>query len=83
MAKTRRELVPDKYAKISNLLKADIAAPIAPEGYLLKGAKNLSSVIAAGKTGHGTQTCQRCGEVACIEAQAKLFGALPNFIMTI
>ena len=73
MAKMWRELVPDKYAKISNLLKADIAAPIAPE-VMMKGAKNLSSVIAAGKTGHGTQTCQRCGEVACLEAQAKLFG---------
>ena len=73
MAKMWRELVPDKYAKISNLLKADITAPIAPEA-MMKGAENLSSVIAAGKTGHGTQTCQRCGEVACIEAQAKLFG---------
>jgi hypothetical protein len=74
IAKMWRELVPDKYVKISNLLIADINAPITPE-IMIKEAEDLSLVIAAGKSGHGTPTCQKCGGVACIEAQAKLFGS--------
>ena len=42
MSKIWRDLVPDRYGKIANLLKADIAAPISP-GVMMKEAKNLSS----------------------------------------
>ena len=73
IAKMWQNLVPDKYVKISNLLIADITAPIAPEA-MVKEVENLNSVIAKGKSGHGTPICQRCGGVACLEAQAKLFG---------
>ena len=73
MAKMWRNLVPDKYATISNQLIADITSPITPQA-MINEVKKLNSVIAKGKTGHGTPTCQRCGGVACIEAQAKLFG---------
>lgn len=73
MAKRWQEIVPNKYKAISNRLLADVTAPISPED-IIKEANNLSSVIAKGKTGHGTQTCQKCGAVATIEAQAKLFG---------
>ena len=81
MSKMWRELVPDRYVKISNLLKADIAAPIAPE-VMMKGAKNLSSVIAAGKTGHGTSTCQRCGEEPAVRLKLSFLADLKS-IMTI
>jgi len=73
MARTWRNLVPDKYLKISNLLMADITYPTTP-GTIVNEVEKLNSVIAEGKSGHGTPTCQKCGGVACLEAQAKLFG---------
>lgn len=73
IARMWQDLVPDKYTTISNLLIADINSPISPNA-MLNEVEKLNSVITKGKCGQGTPTCQRCGGVACIEAQAKLFG---------
>jgi hypothetical protein len=73
MARMWQDLVPDKYAAISDLLIADITSPISSEA-MLNEVEKLTSVIIEGKSGRGTPTCQRCGGVACLEAQAKLFG---------
>jgi hypothetical protein len=73
IARMWQNLVPDKYAKISNLLITDITGPISPRA-MINEVEMLNSVIAEGKSGHGTPTCQGCGGVACLEAQAKLFG---------
>lgn len=74
IARMWKDIVPDKYQTISNLLIGDIAGPTTPRAMTCE-AEKLNSVIARGKSGHGTPTCQRCGGIACIEAQAKLFGA--------
>jgi transcriptional regulator with XRE-family HTH domain len=68
-----KTVVPDKFEKISKLLTNDIAVPI-DSATILEDAKELEDVIARGKTNHGTIVCQKCGGVASIEAQAKLFG---------
>jgi len=68
-----RRSIPNKYATIARLLTSDISHPLDPEA-ILGTVKDLNAVITAGKTGHGTSTCQLCGGVAVYEAQAQLFG---------
>ena len=73
LAKMWREHIPDKYGAIAQHLVSDITSPVNPQA-ILHEVEELNSVIEKGKLGHGTPTCQRCGGVACFEAQAKLFG---------
>jgi hypothetical protein len=68
-----RNLVPEKYVLIANLLISDITSPISPKA-MLDEVEKLNSVITEGKSAHGTPNCQGCGGVASLEAQAKLFG---------
>jgi len=73
LAKIWRNLIPEKYVNIANLLVSDISSPISPKA-MFNEIQKLNSVIEEGKSGHGTPICQRCGGVAIHEAQAKLFG---------
>jgi hypothetical protein len=73
LASMWRKFVPDKYVTIAHLLVSDVTNPLDPKA-ILNEVKNLNQVISKGKSGHGTQTCQRCGGVATLEAQAELFG---------
>ena len=68
-----QEHVPDQYLTIARLLISDVTNPLRPK-IVLDEVDRLNSVIAKGKTGHGTPTCQVCGAEASVEAQAKLFG---------
>jgi hypothetical protein len=72
LAKIWQNTVPDKFKKISNMLINDIAVP-SDSTVIIEEAKEIETIIAEGKTKHGTIVCQKCGGVANIEAQAKLF----------
>lgn len=73
LASMWRKLVPDKYIIVAHLLVSDVTNPLDPKA-ILNEVEGLNFVISKGKSGHGTPTCQRCGGVAVLEAQAELFG---------
>jgi hypothetical protein len=73
LARRWRNCIPDKCSAIARLLLEDISHPLDPTA-IVKTIKTMDSVIDAGKTGHGTSNCQRCGGIATCEAQAELFG---------
>lgn len=65
--------IPSKYEEIASLLLSDIASPIEPT-LLKRDIEDLNNKITEGKLGKGTPFCEKCGSVAQLEAQAKLFG---------
>jgi hypothetical protein len=73
MARIWRQIIPDKYESIAKHLIADVTSPINPEA-MTSEVEEINRTIANGKRGHGTPICQKCGGVATLEAQAKLFG---------
>ncbi|MEM0287280.1 MAG: hypothetical protein QXG05_03790 [Nitrososphaerota archaeon] len=73
LANLWRIYIPNKYAIVAGYLASDVTHPLDPKA-IMEEVKSLNTVIANGKTGHGTPTCQRCGGVAVYEAQAELFG---------